>query len=133
MCCDCGCGLKRRFHAWLLRLVEKRYPGVRDIVSLMDRVRENVETGEIAGLTDDSKEKVALEQLADKKEDGEAGPSEIFQPEDGKWRPVLFTLGLIHKLQKVTDDGWYDAESTFVTDKKKVNKYGCVQELRSTF
>ena len=45
----------------------------------------------------------------------------IFKPEDGKWRPVVGTLGLIYKLQKVSDDGWYDTNSVFINDKEKVS------------
>eukprot|EP00092_Neocalanus_flemingeri_P020912 GFUD01022655.1.p1 GENE.GFUD01022655.1~~GFUD01022655.1.p1 ORF type:complete len:449 (+),score=115.12 GFUD01022655.1:272-1618(+) len=45
---------------------------------------------------------------------------EIFKSDDGKWRPVVLTLGLVYKLQKITDDDWYDVESVFMQNKEKI-------------
>merc|ERR1712218_476857 len=51
---------------------------------------------------------------------GEKESDGIFKPDDGKWRPVLATLALIYKLQKVSDDNWYDKEEVFMKDKEKM-------------
>ena len=39
-----------------------------------------------------------------------------FADSDGKWRPILMTVGLIYKLQKVLDDSWYDAKDIFISE-----------------
>ncbi len=39
--------------------------------------------------------------------------------DDGKWRPMLLTLGLMYKLQRIQDshaDSWYNREDIFVRD-----------------
>ena len=39
-----------------------------------------------------------------------------FDESDGKWRPILLTVGLMYKLQKVLDDNWYDVPDIFIKD-----------------
>jgi len=124
----------------MISLLEKRYSGIREVVGLLDKIRERVENQEIVGLQDFPEEKDGKEPKAD--ENGaEKGPTDengvktneekdeaskekesegIFKPDDGKWRPVLATLGLIYKLQKVSDDNWYDKEEVFMKDKEKM-------------
>ena len=74
-------------------------------------------------------EKGSNEENGNQKTDGdgekdgnseEADDGSIFKPDDGKWRPVLATLALIYKLQKVSDDSWYDNEEVFMKDKEKM-------------
>ena len=102
-------GVKARLQEWLISVLERRYSGIREVVGLIDKVRERVENQEIKGLQD---------KVEQKKETDETDES-IFKPEDGKWRPVVGTLGLIYKLQKVSDDGWYDNQNVFMEDKEK--------------
>ena len=132
--------MKARFQEWMISLLERRYSGIREVVGLLDKIRERVENQEIAGLQDfpeekDEKElakeneKGSNEENGNQKTDGdgekdgnseEADDGSIFKPDDGKWRPVLATLALIYKLQKVSDDSWYDNEEVFMKDKEKM-------------
>ena len=70
------------------------------------------------GLTAQTKDLFSKPQ----EEDEEEKVSSIFKPEDGKYRPVLLTLGLLYKLQKVSDDDWYDDTGVFVQDHEKIKK-----------
>ena len=38
--------------------------------------------------------------------------------DDGRWRPILLTIGLLYKLQKIRESGacWYNAPDIFVND-----------------
>ena len=132
--------LKAKIQEGLIGMLEKRYTGIREVVGLLDKVRERVEKQNIAGMHQDQGNSDAKDKqpksngsMIETTEEGDIligyGSSEevdsscdgIFKPEDGKWRPVVGTLGLIYKLQKVSDDGWYDSNSVFVTDKEKVS------------
>ena len=131
--------IKKKFQDSVIGWLEKKYPGVRDIVNLLDNVRERVDTQYIKGLTEledltkaDKEEmkdilkesgitierpeedgnnlypKLDSEDNIDKpKENGEKSDvgdeksTEIFKQDDGKWRPVVLTLGLVYKLQKI--------------------------------
>ena len=44
----------------------------------------------------------------------------LFKEDDGVWRPILLTLGLLYKVQKVCDDGWYVNKEHFVSDSEKI-------------
>jgi len=150
--------IKKKFQDSVIGWLEKKYPGVRDIVNLLDNVRERVDTQYIKGLTEledltkaDKEEmkdilkesgitierpeedgnnlypKLDSEDNVDKpKENGEKSDvgdektTEIFKQDDGKWRPVVLTLGLVYKLQKITDDFWYDVDSVFMQNKEKI-------------
>jgi len=150
--------IKKKFQDSVIGWLEKKYPGVRDIVHLLDNVRERVDKQYIKGLTeledltnDDKEElvdilkesgitienpeegettlypKLPTEENADKPNGIEEKPKtedenkiEIFKPDDGKWRPVVLTLGLVYKLQKITDDFWYDVDSVFMQNKEKI-------------
>eukprot|EP00090_Calanus_glacialis_P011310 TRINITY_DN19740_c0_g1_i1.p1 TRINITY_DN19740_c0_g1~~TRINITY_DN19740_c0_g1_i1.p1 ORF type:complete len:510 (-),score=107.93 TRINITY_DN19740_c0_g1_i1:92-1621(-) len=150
--------LKKKFQDSVIGWLEKKYPGVRDIVDLLDNVRERVDTQYIKGLTEledltehDKEEMkdilkesgITIEnhneeetQLYPKlpSEDNPDKPNtiddktttadqknvEIFKPDDGKWRPVVLTLGLVYKLQKITDDYWYDVDSVFMQNKENI-------------
>jgi len=130
--------LKARFQEWMISLLERRYSGIREVVGLLDKIRERVENQEIAGLQDfpeekDEKELAKENEKGSNEENGktdgdgekdgnseEADDGSIFKPDDGKWRPVLATLALIYKLQKVSDDSWYDNEEVFMKDKEKM-------------
>jgi len=151
--------IKKKFQDSVIGWLEKKYPGVRDIVNLLDNVRERVDNQYIKGLTeledltendkkgveellkesgitietpdkDESKLYPKLEEedttnigkVLEKETHGtsEPGASEIFKPDDGKWRPVVLTLGLVYKLQKVSDDFWYDVDSVFMQNKEKI-------------
>ena len=132
--------LKAKIQESLIGMLEKRYTGIREIVALLDKVRERVEKQRIAGMhqeqgSSDVKDKqagsngnmVATTETGDilighgSSEQVDNSSCDIFKPEDGKWRPVLGTLGLIYKLQKVTDDGWYDSTNVFLSDREKVS------------
>ena len=131
--------LKAKIQEGLIGMLEKRYTGIREVVALLDKVRERVEKQGIAGMHQDqgssdvkAKHTGSNGSMIETTEDGDiligyGGSSEqvgsdgIFKPEDGKWRPVVGTLGLIYKLQKVSDDGWYDTSSVFLQDKEKVS------------
>jgi len=115
--------MKARFQEWMISLLERRYSGIREVVGLLDKIRERVENQEIAGLQDfpeenvkDEKEakadengveKSSKEENGELKADGDVEKKEetdgdsIFKPDDGKWRPILATLAL-YKLQKVS-------------------------------
>jgi len=140
--------LKARFQEWMISLLERRYSGIREVVGLLDKIRERVENQEIVGLQDFPEEKVKDEKEAkadengteksskeengelktggdvhgseQKKDSEETDGESIFKPDDGKWRPVLATLALIYKLQKVSDDSWYDKDEVFMKDKDKM-------------
>lgn len=116
----------------LIGMLEKRYSGVREVVGLLDRVRDNVTNQKIEGLSMEKEinhKKEISEDVTDSiekatlKDDGEtddmSGTTSVFKPDDGKWRPVLITLGLVYKLQKVSDDHWYDDQSVFMNDREK--------------
>ena len=45
---------------------------------------------------------------------------EIFKEEDAVWRPVLLTLGLLYKVQKIIDDPWYVNKENFCSDSEKI-------------
>ena len=45
---------------------------------------------------------------------------ELFKEDDGVWRPILLTLGLLYKVQKVCDDDWYVNKEHFVSDSEKI-------------
>ena len=45
---------------------------------------------------------------------------ELFKEEDGVWRPILLTLGLLYKVQKVCDDDWYVNKEHFCSDSEKI-------------
>ena len=132
--------LKAKIQEGLIKMLEKRYTGIREVVGLLDKVRQRVEKQRIAGL----RQEHSCDDGQDKQPDSNGGMVEttqdgdiligykdsdevdsdqvgIFKPEDGKWRPVVGTLGLIYKLQKVSDDGWYDTNSVFINDKEKVS------------
>ena len=100
--------LKARFQEWMISLLEKRCSGIREVVGLLDKIRERVENQEIAGLQDFPEEKDGKEPKSDEngaekgptdengvktnEEKGEASKEKesegIFKPDDGKWRPV---------------------------------------------
>lgn len=44
----------------------------------------------------------------------------LFKAEDGVWRPILLTLGLLYKVQKVCDDFWYVNKEHFCSDHEKI-------------
>ena len=90
----------------------------------LDKVRERVEKQYVEGLTEVDAKKGLTSQtknlFSKSEENEEETVSSIFKPEDGKYRPVLLTLGLLYKLQKVSDDDWYDDTSVFVQDRDKI-------------
>ena len=45
---------------------------------------------------------------------------ELFKEEDGVWRPILLTLGLLYKVQKIYDDTWYINKEHFCSDSEKI-------------
>ena len=45
---------------------------------------------------------------------------ELFKEEDGVWRPILLTLGLLYKVQKIYDDTWYVNKENFCSDSEKI-------------
>lgn len=49
---------------------------------------------------------------------GPDGADEEDVVDDGKWRPILLTIGLLYKLQKIQDSGenWYNDPAVFVQD-----------------
>jgi len=155
--------LKRKCQNAIIVCLERRYPGVRDVVNLLDKIRERVDKQYIEGLTEledltehdkeeiDNMTKEILEQddntntqnentkdsenninpkqtenslkqpnNTEEKEDDSEKKVEIFKPDDGKWRPVVLTLGLVYKLQKISDDAWYDVDSVFMENKEKI-------------
>ena len=92
-----------------------------------EKVRERVEKQYVEGLSEVDAKKGLTAQTKDlfskpQEEDEEEKVSSIFKPEDGKYRPVLLTLGLLYKLQKVSDDDWYDDTGVFVQDHEKIKK-----------
>ncbi len=51
--------------------------------------------------------------------DGDGEPDEEVDDGDGKWRPMMLTLGLLYKLQRIQDshaDSWYNDDAIFVRD-----------------
>ena len=46
---------------------------------------------------------------------------ELFKAEDGVWRPILLTLGLLYKVQKIVDDFWYVNKERFCSDSEKID------------
>ena len=138
MPCCCKLRLKARFQEWLIVMLERRYTGIREVVGLLDKIRERVENQEIKGLQDDDDTKTDNKAFLKEKESGDTleianneaalqdikledtgEVASIFKPEDGKWRPVVATLGLIYKLQKVSDDSWYDNTTIIMKDLEK--------------
>ena len=108
--------LKAKIQEGLIRMLEKRYTGIREVVGLLDKVRERVEKQRIAGLRqehscDDGQDKQPDNngRMVETTQDGDiligykdsdevdSDQVGIFKPEDGKWRPVVGTLGLIYK------------------------------------
>ena len=96
--------LKAKIQESLIGMLEKRYTGIREIVALLDKVRERVEKQRIAGMhqeqgSSDVKDKQGGSNgnMVATTEDGSSeqvdkSSCDIFKPEDGKWRPVLGTL-----------------------------------------
>jgi len=62
-----------------------------------------------------------LERIKNESNEAIEGPSSVETEEavdDGRWRPILLTIGLLYKLQKIHDTGesWYNAPDVFVQD-----------------
>ena len=87
----------------------------------LDKIRERVEHQYVEGVTEVDAKKSLNSQAKTMFYSNDDDPlhSDIFKPDDKKWRPVILTLGLMYKLQKVTDDKWYDDTSVFVQDDGK--------------
>ena len=127
--------VKKTSENFVIRFLERRYPGVREVINLMDAIKERLALQQVEGLQNDdvdgaaeTKEKIPYidggeEEKSNTNELVEDGTEEIantdtkevpqrkesmFKEDDGKWRPMVATLALIYKLQKVTDDEWYD-------------------------
>ena len=102
--------LKARFQEWMISLLEKRYSGIREVVGLLDKIRERVENQEIVGLQDFPEEKGEKEPKAD--ENGaEKGPTdENGVKADGEKDGTLGTKG---------KDGFKPSKDGFDFDDKK--------------
>jgi len=125
MCC-CKC-CSRGFEKFLVWILEKRNPGlgVREILRLLDMIRERLSDEDEQRLKGPNSEEtdgaefsqLSLEENGDRvwvgKEKTEVAAY------DGKWRPLMFTLGLLYKLQRTQDDSWYDNADVFVTEEEK--------------
>lgn len=121
--------VKKKCQDWFISVLEKRYPGIKDVVHLLDKIRDRVDKQYVGGLSElDAKKSLSnqtksmFSQTESTEEDNdETRVSNIFKTDDGKWRPVVLTLGLLYKLQKVSDDHWYDDQSIFFQDPEKVS------------
>ncbi|XP_023327070.1 sn1-specific diacylglycerol lipase beta isoform X2 [Eurytemora carolleeae] len=93
MCCCCCCCsdfLGEKMESCIISFLEKRYPGLglREIVRLLQLVSEKIE------------EHSHNLNIEEKKDETDLKRNEIeINQDDGKWRPVLLTLGLMYKLQ----------------------------------
>jgi len=125
-------GLKTKMQEGMIGMLEKRYSGIREVVGLLDKVRDNVTNQKIEGLPSEKENKEKKDISGDDIDGGENGTlknvnetneisetESVFKPDDGKWRPVLITLGLVYKLQKVSDDHWYDNKDVFMQNREK--------------
>ncbi len=89
-------------------LLSKKYPEIEEVLDTLTEMKATyVKSDDVDG---------------DGEPDGE---------DDGKWRPMLLTLGLLYKLQRIQDshaDSWYNHEDIFVTDddveKRLLNTFG---------
>ena len=112
--------IKKKVQNTVISFLEKRYPGVREVVELLDKVRERVEKQYVEGVSEvDAKRSLSSQTKVMISKEDENQEEMIFKPEDKKWRPVLMTLGLMYKLQKVSDDHWYDDKQVFLQDEQK--------------
>ena len=76
----------------MLDTLSRRYPDIGEVLEVLERLQG----------------KEAIE-----------GPSDEVDQDDGRWRPILLTVGLLYKLQKIQDSGensWYNKEDIFVND-----------------
>ena len=121
--------LKKKFQSGVLSFLERRYPGIRDIVNLLgnkpllikhtvhtsfnshaifpvficvfkENVRERVAKQYVPGVTEVDKRRGLLRQSSDtfdKKLNTDSvdlsEANSVFKADDGKWRPVVVTLG----------------------------------------
>ncbi|XP_023327069.1 uncharacterized protein LOC111700414 isoform X1 [Eurytemora carolleeae] len=116
MCCCCCCCsdfLGEKMESCIISFLEKRYPGLglREIVRLLQLVSEKIE------------EHSHNLNIEEKKDETDLKRNEIeINQDDGKWRPVLLTLGLMYKLQQMLDDSWFDTDQVFVKEEEKRDK-----------
>jgi len=80
----------------IIDALSRRYPDIGEVLEVLERIKN--ESNEAIG-----------------------GPSSVETEEavdDGRWRPILLTIGLLYKLQKIHDTGesWYNAPDVFVQD-----------------
>jgi len=82
--------------AQILVALTKRYPDIGEVQELL------------ALISNESNEAI----------EGPEGADEEDVVDDGKWRPILLTVGLLYKLQKIQDSGenWYNDPAVFVQD-----------------
>ena len=124
----------------MLSILEKRWPGLKDVVHLLginfylifyctnknvvEKIEQNVAEMYVKGLTEiDAKSSLYRQSklMLERQESVISHNPELFKKEDGVWRPILLTLGLLYKVQKVCDDYWYDAEEHFCSDSEKIS------------
>jgi len=83
----------------MLDALSRRYPDIQEVLDVLEKI-----TGA---------QNEAIE--------GPSGETEDV-PDDGKWRPILLTMGLLYKLQKIHERGensWYNSADIFVHDDEK--------------
>jgi len=104
--------------------LEKRYPGlgIKDIISLVNLIRERSNLEKHGQnkfeLTPDNVRDRDIPYIdeVDSTVENEETSYIQFDEKDRKWRPILLTVGLMYKLQKVLDDPWYDASNIFIKE-----------------
>ncbi len=80
--------------------LSRRYPDIDEVLTVLEGLTGNQHLEAIEGPKD-----LEVEQ-----ED---------HVDDGRWRPVLLTVGLLYKLQKLQNSSWYNNEDILVKDDEK--------------
>lgn len=78
--------------------LSRRYPDINEVLEVLERLK-------------------GVDQAAIECTDSSASGS--VQADDGRWRPIILTVGLLYKLQKIHESGenhWYNAPDIFVHD-----------------